>query len=92
MSRSNPGEPLYEADADLKAEILAFFSSDTAAAIRQYTCAALAKDFNLPSAALEEIMANTAPASNRKLGVRFFSRHLHQFAWTPYFYRRWNDD
>jgi hypothetical protein len=79
MRESNNAEPHYDVDASVEADILAFFSSDTAAAIRQYTCTALASDLNISSEALEQIIADKPPGKTH-LGIRFFTRRLHQFA------------
>jgi hypothetical protein len=78
MDEPDYTEPYYEADADIETDILNFFSQDTAAAIRQYTCTALATDLNISPAALEQIIADK-PYYKNNLDVQFFARHLHQF-------------
>lgn len=79
MRDSHYADPPYEAETNVEADILTFFSSDTAAAIRQHTCSALAKDLNISSEALEQIIANR-PSCKSRLGVRFFMRRGQQFA------------
>lgn len=54
------------------------FSPETAAAIRQYTCKALAKDFNLPSLTLADLLDD--PIYPKQIGVRFMSKRLRDFA------------
>lgn len=75
MDQSTP----HQESTSYTEETNSIFSAETAAAIRQYTCKTLAKDFNLPSLTLENLLQDQLyPTKN--VGMRFISRRLRDFA------------
>ena len=78
MQKSRQHGNIYEADPSIEADILSLFSSE-AAAIRKYTCLALAKDLNMMPHTLQQIVEG-ASLRSPILGPRFFAKHLHEFA------------